>query len=65
MNLDIYKVLYLGRYQDLLAEGVSARLVKPAQGNQEGSCQKFLKFFDKICQKIVLSPVDFPRVVNR
>ena len=52
MNLYTYKVLYLGRHQDLLAAADKARIAKLAQQNQAEPNQNFPKRINDVLQKV-------------
>ena len=65
MNLYTYKILYLGRHQDLLAASAETRLAKLAQENQAKTNRKFPNFLDDILQKAGQKTVDIYRQLYR
>jgi hypothetical protein len=52
VNLHTYKILYVGRHQDLLREADEARLPNLAQENQTKTNRNFPKIIDDVLQQV-------------
>lgn len=53
MNLYTYKISYLGRHQDLLAEAAETRLVKLGQKKETKTGYSLPKFFEHVLPKLI------------